>query len=415
MSRNRFISAIDLGSSHIRVMISELAQDGEDTLRIIGVGEAPSFGMRKGIVSDGESLAKSVSEAIEKAESMAGVSLRDAIVSIGGTNVRTQEGKGVIAVAKADGEVTHDDIDRVLKSAGKVDIPLNYEIIHIIPRSYRLDDQKDIQDPVGMQGVRLEVDTLIVVGFSPQIKQIQNVMSSCGVNILQFVFTPLASAQAILDREQKELGVAVIDLGAMTTGLAVYEEGELLYCSSLNIGASSITSDIAIGLRTSISLAERVKVEYGTANLSSIDRSEEIQLDALDPSEEGDVSRYHVGEIIEARLEEILEKMQKELTSIDRDHLLPAGIILCGGGANIPEIIDLTKRSLALPVSLGYPRSLSGIVDKVDDPSYAVVAGLIRWQWEHENEGGTGSFFQGNPLFRTIVEKFREWFQTFLP
>jgi cell division protein FtsA len=411
MRRNKYFSAIDLGSTKIRVMIAETFEEEDDKVRVIGVGEAPSFGMRKGSIADGESLSKSLMTAVGQAETMAGVQIREATISLGGLNIRTQRGKGVIAVGKVDGEVVQDDVERAISAVEKTDIPLNYEIIHIIPRSYRLDDQTDIVDPIGMQGVRLEVDAVVIIAFSPQIKQIRSLLLTCGIEARQFVFSPLAAAEAVLDRQQKELGVAVVDIGGMTTGLTVYEEGELLHCTSFAIGSSHITNDIAIGLRTSIDLAERVKVEYGTANLDTIDKDEDIRLSSLDPSEEGDVSRYHVGEIIEARLEEILEKVSDILRSLEKEHPLPSGLILVGGGSNMPEIIEMTKNFLALPVSLGYPKSLSGIVDKVDDPGYAVVTGLIHWQIHNDFEKNGGG---GNPLL-PIFHRAKEWFKIFMP
>lgn len=411
MRRSKYFSAIDLGSTKIRVMIAEALTEEEDRVRVIGVGEASSFGMRKGSIADGESLSKSLMTAVGQAETMSGVQIRDAVVSLGGLNIRTQRGKGVIAVGKVDGDVVQEDVERAIAAVEKTDIPLNYEIIHIIPRSYRLDDQTNIVDPIGMQGVRLEVDAVVIIAFSPQIKQIRSLLMTCGIEVRQFVFSPLAAAEAVLERQQKELGVAVVDIGGMTTGLTVYEEGELLHCTSFAIGSSHITNDIAIGLRTSIDLAERVKIEYGTANLDAIDKNEDIRLSSLDPSEDGDVSRYHVGEIIEARLEEILEKVSDILRSIEKEHPLPSGLILVGGGSNMPEIIDMTKNFLALPVSLGYPKSLTGIVDKVDDPGYAVVSGLIHWQLHNDFEGGG---LRENP-FSKIFQRIREWFKIFMP
>ena len=415
MRKNRYLSAIDLGSSRIRALIAEPMEGEGESIRVIGVGEAPSFGMRKGAISDGDSLAKSISEAVEQAETMAGSPIREAAVSISGANVKTQTGKGVIAVGRTDGEVTPEDVERVISSAGKADVPLNYEIIHIIPRSFRLDDQSDIVDPVGMQGVRLEVDALVVLGFLPQIKHTQTILSSCGVSARQFIFAPLAAAESTLDRQQKELGAAVVDFGGMTTSVAVYEEGELLHCASFGVGSAHITNDIAIGLRTSVELAERVKTEYGTANTRSIDRDEDIRLSMLDPSEDGDVSRYHVGEIIEARLEEMFESAEKELKSIDRDYLLPSGVALTGGGACLPEIVDMAKAKLSLPVSIGYPRSVSGVVDKVDNPAYAVAAGLIFWQLRRDEvNGGFGGGFSHSGMSK-IFAILKHWFKTFLP
>jgi cell division protein FtsA len=227
------------------------------------------------------------------------------------------------------------------------------------------------------------------------------------------VFSPLAASEAVLDRQQRELGVAMVDFGGMTTNVAVYEEGELLHSSSFAPGSSHITNDIAIGLRTSVEIAEQVKLEYGTANLRSVPRDEDIRLSEIDPSEEGDVSRYHIGEIIEARLEEILENVERELKSADHEYFLPSGIVLCGGGANLAEIAEKTKASLALPVFVGYPRGISGVVDKADDPAYAVATGLLFWQLRGNefSDGGGVSF----PGISSIMEIIRRWLKMFLP
>jgi cell division protein FtsA len=413
MKRDSFISAIDIGSHKIRVMVAETLSSEEDGLRVIGVSEVDSLGFRKGVVSDGESLAKSLSKAIEEVENMADVRIKEAAVSLGGTNIKTLTNKGVVAVSEVNGEVSLSDVSRAITSAGNIDIPLNYEVMQIIPRSYRLDDQSDIIDPIGMKGVRLEVDALVILGFSPQIKHLQSVLSACDVSVSQFVFSPLAAAEAVLDREQKELGVAVVDMGTLSTGVVVYEEGYLLHCDSVPMGSGHVTNDIATGLRINVAVAEKVKLQLGCGNMDSFDKTKDVQLEAIDPSEEGEVSLYHIGEIIEARLEEIFEKTREEFVGIERDNLLPAGVVLVGGGSAMPELIDLAKRTLNLSVAIGYPRNLNGLIEKADDPSYAVVSGLIYWQIHsgyYQKEGGAFSL-SSLPLW----EKIRGWFRMFMP
>ena len=413
MKREAFISAIDIGSHKIRVMVSEVPSQEEEGIRIIGVSEVNSLGFRKGMVSDGDALAKALSKAIEEVENMADVRIKEAMVSLGGANIKTLTNKGVVAVSEANGEVSLGDINRVIASAGNIDIPLNYEVMQIIPRAYRLDDQSDILDPVGMKGVRLEADALVILGFSPQIKHLQSVLSACDVDVSQFVFSPLAAAEAVLDREQKELGVAVVDMGTSSTGVVVYEEGYLLHCDSVPMGSGHVTNDIATGLRINVSVAEKVKLQLGCGNIDSFDKTKDVQLEAIDSSEEGEVSLYHIGEIIEARLEEIFEKTRDEFIKIERDNLLPSGVVLVGGGSDMPELTDLAKKTLNLSVSIGYPKNLSGLVEKADDPSYAVVCGLIYWQLRSDQyQGGEKMFsFSSFPLW----EKIRGWFRMFMP
>lgn len=413
MSKSRILSAVDLGTQTVRVVIAEQFFDEHESIRILGVGEARSFGIKKGFITNPEALSKSLSEAISQAESMSNIPFGEVVVSIGGENIRTKINTGVVGVTRADAEVEPQDVTRAISAAERVDLPLNYDIIHILPCSFKLDGQ-EVQNPVGMKGFRLEVEALIILGFIPQMKQIRNVLSLCGVDIYEFVLSSLAAVEAVVDQQQKESGVALVDLGGMTTNISVYEEGEVLHCSSIGIGSWHVTNDLAMGLRIPVQLADRIKIEYGTANLKSIDKAEDIRLSVLDPSQEENVSRYHMGEIIEARFEEIFEKVRERLKSIEREYSLPNGVILVGGGVEIPEIVDLAKRTLNLPVFIGYPHNIGGFVDKVNSPSYATVVGLLFWQIHEadfvssnrESGGGSGSLF---------IEKLKKWFRAFLP
>lgn len=419
MSKRDIICGIDVGSSNVRTVIAQLF-GGEEKPRIIGVGTADSAGVRKGVIVDIEETLHSIAESVEKAERTAGVTVSQAVVSIGGNHISSQHSKGVIAVGRADGEVTGDDIDRVISAAQAISIPPNKEIIHIIPRSYALDDQKNIKDPEGMNGVRLEVDALIIEGSTPYIKNLTKCFDQARIQIDSFVFSPLAASRAVLTKRQKELGVCLIDIGGGTTSIAVFEEDELLKTAVIPVGGSHITNDIAIGLRTSIDVAEKVKLEYGNARPADIGKKEDINLAGIDPGEEGIVSRYHVAEIIEARLEEIFTMVNKELKSIGKDKLLPAGAVLTGGTSKMPGAVDLAKEVLGLPAQTGFPMPLGGLVDKVDEPSYSTVIGLLVWAFE-DATSQTGSLSAGKLVgnfSQNMTEKMggmKKWFEKFLP
>jgi cell division protein FtsA len=418
MSRESILVGIDIGSSNIRTIIAQ--NTNNEKPRVVGVNSIPSFGIRRGVIVDTEEVAKSISESLEKSEKMAGVRVKKAIVSIGGTDIGFQDAKGVVAVGKADGEVTENDIERVLAEIQATPLPLNKEIIHIVPRSYRLDDQENIKDPIGMKGVRLEADSLLIEGSSTHIKNVIKCVEQSDVEVEDIVLEPLAAAKAVLGKKQKELGVALINIGGGTTSLAVFEEGELLHTAVIPVGAGHITNDIAIGLRSSIDVAEKVKLEYGIAIPDEVSKKEEIDLGKIDSQEEGLVFRYHVAEIIEARLEEIFKLVNKELAGIKRVGLLPAGAVLAGGGAKLPYIADVAKKILGLPIQIGFPTGLGGMMNEVDDPSFATAVGLILWS--QEQEAISRGVFTGVKVFDNIsksaeytVGKMRHWLGKFLP
>jgi cell division protein FtsA len=419
MSKKDIICGIDVGSSSVRSVITQIVSS-EEKPRIIGVGVSPSIGVRKGVIVDLEETVKSINESVEQAERAAGVTAEHSIVSVGGSHIVSQYSKGVIAVGRADGEVTEDDINRVIGAAQAISVPPNKEILHIIPRDYSLDDQKNIKDPLGMNGVRLEVDAMIIEGSSPFIRNLSKCVEQAGISINSLVLSSLAASRAVLSKRQKELGVVLVDIGGGTTSIAVFEEDDLLHVAAIPVGGNHITNDIAIGLRTSIEVAERVKLEYGNATPNEIGKKENINLSEIDSQEEGIVSRYHVAEIIEARLEEIFNLVNKELRLIKKDKLLPGGAVLVGGTAKMPGVVDLAKNILGLPAQTGFPTPLGGLVDKVDDPSFATSVGLVLWGLENHQSGKKGGF--GNRLVGNIsapvgetVTNIKKWMGKFLP
>lgn len=414
MAQRHLYAGLDIGSSMVRVVVAEALPE-EEQWRVLGVGTASSVGIRRGSIIDAENAARAVSSAVEQVETMVGSSIGKVYVNVNGADLFSQDSKGVVAIGKSDGEVVEDDIDRVLKAAEQQTVlPMNRSILHILPRAYRLDDQKDIKDPLGMHGVRLEVDALVIGVSSQHLRNISRVLELAGLSSEGFVADPLAAEAAVLSPKQKELGVAVVNVGNSVTTLSVFEEGDILHIKVFPIGAGHITNDIAIGLRTSIEVAEQIKLRYGQANPDSVDKDEEIDLSEFDSQEEDAVSAHHVAEIIEARLEEIFKFVAEELKLIGRAGLLPSGVVLVGGGVKLPGTVELAKNTLRLPVHLGYPLSLSGILDQVDDPAFASVIGLMV-QSEQSLSTSVTEGWMGAVGVSGVWEKVRVWAKKFLP
>lgn len=417
MSKENVIVGIDIGTSNVRTVVAQSFSDVEIP-RIIGVGIVPSSGIRRGSIIDIEDVVKNINESVEKAERMSGFTVKSANVNIGGTEISFQRSKGVIAVGRADGEVTEDDIERSIIESQNVALPLNKEIVYVIPQNYRLDDQENIKDPLGMKGVRLEMNALLIECFSAQVKNLTRCIHQSGIEINDIVLEPLAASTAVLSKKQKELGVVLINIGGGTTSIAVFEDGDLIHTAILPIGAGHITNDIAIGLRTSIEVAEKVKIEFGNAIPEEVGKKEEINLSEVDSRENGLISRYHVSEIIEARLEEIFSMVNKELNEVGKAGLLPAGAVITGGGANLPGIVDLAKKSLGLPSQIGFPVNLGGIMNKVDDPSFSTVLGLVMWneiQKINTQKGAKKILGDFSGSTEETVKKMKKWVEKFLP
>ena len=420
MSKGTIIVGLDVGSSNVRAVILQKFEE-EEKPRVMGVGIAPSFGIRRGVVADVEETVRAISEAVKNAERTSGIPIRRVIMSIGGNHIKYQESQGVVAIGRADGEITSDDIMRSLTAAETISLPSNTEIIHVIPRDFAVDEQKGIKDPIGMNGIRLEVNAMLVLGSSPVIKNLSKCVYQAGVEVDDMVFSAIAASKAALNKRQKELGAILVDMGGGTTSFAVYEEGDLVQIGVVPIGSSHITNDLAIGLRTSIDVAEKVKVNYGSALPDEIGKKDQINLAEIDQNEEGEISRHHVAEIVEARLEEIFTMIDKELRKTGRSGMLPAGAILVGGGAKLPGVVDLAKKFLRLPAQTGFPLELGGIVDKVDEPGYVTATGLALWGAEEMMMSTSGMLrakllaIDGLPRISHTVDKMRGWLKKFLP
>src|SRR3989344_780676 len=356
MAKEQYIVGLDIGTQNIRVVQAKLMPDTAE-LSIIGASEVPASGMRRGNIVDIDEAVSCISTALEKVERMTGIQVSSANVSLGGGHISSLASHGVIAVSRADGEITENDILRVIDASQAISIPQNREVLHVFPKSFTLDGQTGIKDPLGMSGIRLEVDTIIVQGGLPFVKNLTRAVMQAGLEIDDLVLSSVAASEATLSKRQKDLGVCLVDLGAGTTGVAVYEEGDLLHTYVLPVGSQHITNDIAIGLRCSIETAEKVKLQFGHSDPKAIEKHEEIDLSKIDASEEETTMRHYVVEIIEARLEEIFDLVNAELKKINRDGKLPSGVVLSGGGSRLPGVVEFAKKRLRLPVTLGRPQT----------------------------------------------------------
>lgn len=417
MAKARVIASLDIGSSKIRTVVGTMGVEAgfkpASTPNIIGVGVALSTGMRKGAIIDVEETINSISSSLEDAERMAGEPVNHVFLGIGGNHIESINSKGVIAVSHAGNEISEDDVDRVLEAAQAVSIPGNRRILRIIPKSFTVDEQKGIKYPVGMTGIRLEVDAHIITGLVPAVKNIEKCVLQAGVDIDDIIPSCLASAEAVLSKRQKELGVVVVDVGCGGTSICVFEEGTTLHTAVIPVGGENVTNDIAIGLRTSIDTAEKIKIEYGTCMPGDVSEREVIDLSLISKIDTQKVAKKMMAEIIEARYHEIFILVKDELAKIHRDGMLPAGVVLTGASVKIPGVIDLARETLNLPVQIGFPQNFDGVVDKIDDPAYATAIGLILWGSRLENRS-YGFSLKGLNL-RKAVGGMRDWLKSIFP
>ncbi|MFH1392500.1 MAG: cell division protein FtsA [bacterium] len=396
LKKEQIINSLDIGTSVIRLISAK--HDEDKKLQIIGVGKAISSGLRKGVVIDIDETIKAIGAAKDAAERASGVPIESAYVNLSGGHITANPSRGTVAVSRADGEVSKEDVGRVINAAQAISLPLNREILRVIPQTFSIDGQNNIKYPVGMNGVRLEVDTLILEASTPIIKNLTKCIHQAGIDILELVPSPLAASYSVLNKRQKELGVVLVDLGAGTTSVAVFEEGNILHLSVLPVGGAYITNDLAIGLKTSIDVAEKVKLEYF--------KKDQIDLSKISDEEEGIVSKEKIHNIIEARLSEIFALINKELKKIDRQRLLPAGVVLVGGGAKMADIVEEAKEYLSLPAQIGHLPRLKSVADEILDPCFATAIGLILYGLENG---------KSDKKSNNLINKLKKCLQAFLP
>ena len=411
MPKERVLASLDIGSAKIRTVIAVV--DGADAdhrmPNVIGVGLSPSLGMRKGHVIDVEELIHNIISSLEDAERMAGVPVNHVFVGMSGSHIESFDSRGVIAISGA--EITMDDIARVLDAAQAISIPTNRRILHIEPKAYAVDEQRGIKNPLGMTGIRLEVEAHIVTGHIQHVKNMEKCIDQAGVDIDAIVPSTIAAAEATLTKRQKELGVLVIDIGAGCTSVSVFEEGTILHSVSLPVAGESVTSDIAIGLRTSIDTAEKIKIEFGSVLPTEMSDREMIDLSTVSKVDTQTVSKKYMAEIMQARYYEIFNMVKGELQRIGRSGMLPAGALLTGGAVKAPGVLDLARDVLGLPVQMGFPVDIGGVIEKVDDPAYATALGTLIWGMREDEHSMSGNPFQ----MKRAVKQVSSWIKSLFP
>lgn len=386
MSKSQIVAGIELGSSSVTTLIAQVVQDPvslETTTNIVGVSSVDSRGVKKGQIVDLDEAVESTIQSVESAERMAGYNLDSAYIAVGGAHVSSQNSHGVVAVSNPNSEISQDDVSRVIEAASAISLPSSRELIHVLPKEYMVDGESGVKIPLGMSGIRLEVDTHLVTASSASLKNIRKAIGEVGVDIEGFVFSGLAASEAVLTKTEKELGCVVIDIGGGTTSIAAFIDGALCYSSVIPIGSNNVTNDLAIGLRVSLESAEQIKRLLSKQDISKKNKAvmDETAMDlAKYGVEKKNVSTKTLVEgIIRPRLNEMFTMVRLRLEKERINTRIPSGVIITGGGAEVVGVVTSAKRMLSLPARVGVPTGIGGLVDDVLNPSFAVPIGLINY------------------------------------
>ena len=370
------IVGIDVGTTKVCTLVGEISNQGD--LHVVGVGVAPSQGMRKGIVIDVQQAAEAIGESVQKAERTSGYKITRANVSLAGEHIQSTNSVGVVAVGRDEG-ITAEDVDRALDSARAVSIPHGREIIHIIPRGFTVDGQDGVRNPLGMHAFRLEVEAHIVTASLTSLLNLNKCVEEVGVAVDELGLNSIASGEAVLTETEKEMGVVLVDIGGGTTDLAIYIEGMIWHTKVLPVGGNHVTNDVAIGLRLPFNVAEKVKIERGHARSSDVDLSSTFDLQSFGDGGTVRIARHDLTQVIEARMEEIFGLIMREAKPSGYDGFVSAGLVMCGGASQLPGSRPLAQDVLDMPVRVAQPRDLHGLVDALHNPAFATGVGLLRW------------------------------------
>ncbi len=410
MEDNVFVG-LDIGTTKIACIISELDPNGE--LKIVGVGVSPSDGLRKGVVVNIDKTVRSIQKAVEEAELMAGVDVDSVYVGIAGDHIRAINSRGVVAISREDNEITDLDVVRAIDAAKAVSIPMDREILHVIPQEYVVDDQNGIKDPIGMCGVRLETQVHIVTGAVTSAQNIYKSVDKAGLKVIDLVLEPLASCYAVLEKDEKELGVALIDMGGGTTDIAIYFDESIRHTAVVGLGGKNVTSDIAIGISTPIERAEEIKKQFGCAYSPLVKGNEYLSVPGVGGREQREVSRAVLSSIIEPRLEEILSLALREIKRTEYADMLGAGVVLTGGGSLMEGIQELAEKVFEMPVKLGIPYGFGGLTEAAKSPVHATGVGLCMYGMEQMKNRRGRKTFGGEDNFKRIFDRMKSWVKEF--
>lgn len=427
MPKDKIICGIDVGSSKIATLISSISEDGR--MNLIGVSATPSKGVKKGQIVDIEAAVEAITESVESAERMAGVSIQNAFVSLGGPQIESINSHAVVAVAEPDGEIKGNDIARVNDAARAIALPSSREIIHVIPRTFTVDGQEGINDPIGMTGVRLETDTHIITGPTTAIRNLVKCIGMVGVDVRELVFSGVASSHAVLTETEKELGVILVDIGGETTDIVIYVDGAIAYSAVIPLGGRHVTSDIAVGMRISLDSAEKIKQWLGRQPKQPVMAAEEKTSSRKKDDELLDVKSLGIAEeiqkisrkavvdsIIRPRLQEIFKFIGKEIKKSGFGSQTPSGLVISGGGALAIGTLEQAKYTLGYPARMGKTEGFVGLTDEIDSPAYAAAAGLILYGIQAGSSGESNLPVLGSGLpIKQMTQKVTDLIKSFLP
>ena len=404
--KGNVLVGLDIGTTKTCVVVGEITESG---IEIVGVGSHPSDGIRKGVVVNIESTVESIKRAVAAAEDVSGYSIKSVYAGIAGTHIRGQNSLGIVAVKAR--EIDEDDMEKAIEAAKAIAVPMDREILHALPQSFVVDEQEGIRYPVGMSGVRLEAKVHVVTSGVTSLHNIINAITRAGLDINEIVLEQLAASEAVLSSDEKDLGVALLDIGGGTTKIAVFTEGCIKHTAVLPIGGNYITSDIAQGLRTPLADAEDIKIKYGCAHLPLIPKDENIAVASVGGREPREVSRHILGRIIEPRAEEILKMAYREIMKPEFENVLSAGLVLTGGTALMEGIDALAEQVFDMPVRIGSPTGISGLTEVVNSPAYATSVGMIMYGSSclAKSRAKNGAGFLGR-TFNKIAQWFAELF-----
>lgn len=407
--RDQIVVGLDIGTTKICAIVAEVNEEG--AVNIVGVGSSPSRGLRKGVVVNIESTVESIKKAVEEAELMAAVQINSVYTGIAGSHIVGENSRGVVALKRD--EVTREDIKRAIESARSVAVlPHDRRILHVLPRDFVVDDQDGIREPLGMCGARLEVDVHIITGAVTSAQNLIKSVNRAGLDVVDIVLQPLASSEAVLSAEERELGVAMVDLGGGTTDLALFADGSIRHTAVLPIGGQHLSTDLAIGLRTPQAEAERLKIRSGLALAELAKDDETVAVPSVGDRPARTVPRKVVAEIIEPRVEEIFDLVRREITRTGYEGMLAAGVVITGGTSMLEGMVEAAERVLDLPVRRGVPKGVGGLRDIVSNPMYATGVGLILHARHHADELETAGL-RNSKRFSRVFDRMRAWMLEF--
>ena len=411
MGIDEIVVGLDIGSGKVCTVVGELSED--DQIEIIGIGTAPSLGIRKGVIIDLDQAIQSVKESIESAERMAGIRINSAFVSIAGSHITSVNSKGVIAISGESPEISENDIEKVIEAAKAGIVSSEKELIHTLSREFIVDGQSGISDPLGMSGARLEGKVHIITGSITAVQNLVKCVEEAGLDIEEIIFGTLASSNSILSNAEKELGILLVDIGAGTTEIAIFIEGGLAYSAVLPVGGVQITNDLAVGLRTSIEEAEKIKISYGSAVEDSASPEKIIEISSINGKEKHNVSKKYLVEIIEPRVSEIFNFVGIEVRKSGWYNMIPGGIVITGGSSLLPGISEVAEQVLNLPSRLGRPHYEGELADMINDPSYSEAVGLLSFATEKYSIGRSFQSNKSKAGVKNIFTKIIGWLRDF--